>query len=157
MPEIRQFIICRYVFQSCNPCCHYVYMYADLGKRRRAQNRASQRAFRDRKEKYVKEVEERLKELENKYNNLSEAHENLRREYVTLKRELDTMSVEDARSPDGISPSGSFRNENAGEMIHEEGSFGLHDGNDMDLHHFDTSLLSFDFGDIDGNAQRRRI
>ncbi|KAH6682607.1 putative AP-1-like transcription factor [Halenospora varia] len=59
--------------------------------RRRAQNRASQRAFRDRKEKHMKELEERLSELESRHTNLSQSYESLQLEYSSVKQELDRM------------------------------------------------------------------
>ncbi|RUS27775.1 transcription factor PAP1-domain-containing protein [Jimgerdemannia flammicorona] len=41
---------------------------SDPKQKRKAQNRAAQRAFRERKERYVKELEERIKELESSHN-----------------------------------------------------------------------------------------
>lgn len=57
-------------------------------QRRRAQNRASQRAFRDRKEKHVKELEHKLQELEDKHSSLSQSHETLQQEYSNTKKQL---------------------------------------------------------------------
>ncbi|KAF9940808.1 DNA-binding transcription factor yap1 [Modicella reniformis] len=60
--------------------------------KRKAQNRAAQRAFRDRKEKYVKSLEDRIKELEDMNpaqsdsNNLAEENMNLR----VLVQKLET-------------------------------------------------------------------
>lgn len=68
---------------------------ANTKQRRRAQNRASQRAFRDRKEKHVKEVEARLQELEGKYSDLSQSYETLQTEYVRAKQQLDKLNVEE--------------------------------------------------------------
>ncbi|TGO60618.1 hypothetical protein BCON_0034g00540 [Botryotinia convoluta] len=59
--------------------------------RRRAQNRASQRAFRDRKEKHMRELEQRLEELEGRHSELSRSYESLQVEYSGVKSELDRM------------------------------------------------------------------
>lgn len=67
-------------------------------QRRRAQNRASQRAFRERKEKHVQHLEHELEELETKHQNLSKSytdldstHSKLKREVQQLRAELETM------------------------------------------------------------------
>jgi len=65
--------------------------------RRRAQNRASQRAFRDRKEKHMRELEARLSELEGRHTDLSRSYESLQLEYSTVKSELDRLRKENAR------------------------------------------------------------
>ncbi|KFY45539.1 hypothetical protein V495_02933 [Pseudogymnoascus sp. VKM F-4514 (FW-929)] len=63
--------------------------------RRRAQNRASQRAFRNRKEKHVNEVEARLQELEGKYQELLRSYESLQTEYVIAKQQLEMLNAEE--------------------------------------------------------------
>ncbi|KAH9203997.1 hypothetical protein DL95DRAFT_418604 [Leptodontidium sp. 2 PMI_412] len=65
-----------------------------ISSRRRAQNRASQRAFRARKEKLVKELERKLEELEGRHNYLSLSYESLQLEYSTMKQELDKTREE---------------------------------------------------------------
>jgi len=65
--------------------------------RRRAQNRASQRAFRDRKEKHMRELEQRLGELEGRHNDLSRSYDSLQVEYTSVKQELERMRKENAR------------------------------------------------------------
>jgi len=65
--------------------------------RRRAQNRASQRAFRDRKEKHMRELEQRLGELEGRHNDLSQSYEALQVEYTSVKQELDRLRKENNR------------------------------------------------------------
>lgn len=65
--------------------------------RRRAQNRASQRAFRDRKEKHMRELEERLGELEGRHTDLSRSYESLQIEYTNVKQELERLRKENAR------------------------------------------------------------
>ncbi|KIN05506.1 hypothetical protein OIDMADRAFT_112975 [Oidiodendron maius Zn] len=59
--------------------------------RRRAQNRASQRAFRDRKEKRMKEIEEKLDELQGQHSDLTRSYEALQVEYASVKQELDQL------------------------------------------------------------------
>jgi len=78
---------------------------SQVHSRRRAQNRASQRAFRDRKEKHVKELEHKLQDLEEKHNNLSESHEQLQQEYDTARKQLArlTQENESLRGPKGSS------------------------------------------------------
>jgi len=65
--------------------------------RRRAQNRASQRAFRDRKEKHMRELEQRLGELEGRHTDLSRSYDSLQVEYSSVKSELDRLRKENAR------------------------------------------------------------
>jgi len=65
--------------------------------RRRAQNRASQRAFRDRKEKHMRELEQRLDELEGRHTDLSQSYESLQSEYTSVKEELEKLRKENAR------------------------------------------------------------
>lgn len=77
-------------------------------QRRRAQNRASQRAFRNRKEKHVKEVEARLQELEGKYRDLSESYESLQTEYVVAKQELEKLTAEERSRSQSESPRSTF-------------------------------------------------
>lgn len=66
--------------------------------RRRAQNRASQRAFRERKEKHVQHLEEQLEDLETKhrtlaksYTDLDSTHDKLKREVKQLRGELESL------------------------------------------------------------------
>ncbi|KAI9678032.1 MAG: hypothetical protein M1817_005976 [Caeruleum heppii] len=61
-----------------------------IHSRRRAQNRASQRAFRDRKEKHVKDLEHRLAELEDKNGNLEQAYADLSAEHSKLRQKLES-------------------------------------------------------------------
>ncbi|KAF3901823.1 hypothetical protein AA313_de0207172 [Arthrobotrys entomopaga] len=56
-------------------------------KKRKAQNRAAQRAFRERKERHVKELEEKLTSLEATSSNVMSENER-------LKRELQKMTTE---------------------------------------------------------------
>ncbi|KAL8847824.1 MAG: hypothetical protein Q9221_007126 [Calogaya cf. arnoldii] len=73
---------------------------SNMGIRRRAQNRASQRAFRDRKEKHVQHLETELSNLESKFRDLKNSHaslgetnEALKAEVETLREEIKTMRV----------------------------------------------------------------
>lgn len=65
--------------------------------RRRAQNRASQRAFRDRKEKHMRELEQQIVELEGRHNDLSRSYESLQVEYTNVKEELDRLRKDNAK------------------------------------------------------------
>ncbi|KAI1389786.1 uncharacterized protein F4822DRAFT_428128 [Hypoxylon trugodes] len=58
--------------------------------RRRAQNRASQRAYRERKDQRIKDLEILLGEAQKKNDVLSQAYSNLQAEYIRLKREQET-------------------------------------------------------------------
>ncbi|KAI9754937.1 MAG: ATP-dependent DNA/RNA helicase [Chaenotheca gracillima] len=69
-----------------------------IHSRRRAQNRASQRAFRDRKEKHVKDLETRLRELEEKNQTLEQSYSDLAAEHSRLQREMERMSSYDGES-----------------------------------------------------------
>ncbi|KAL7622984.1 hypothetical protein AAE478_006663 [Parahypoxylon ruwenzoriense] len=60
--------------------------------RRRAQNRASQRAYRERKDQRIKDLEVLLNEAQKKNDVLSQAYSNLQEEYIRLKREQETAS-----------------------------------------------------------------
>lgn len=64
---------------------------ANILQRRRAQNRASQRAFRERKEKHVQHLERELEELETKYRNLSRSYTDLDSTHSKLKQEVDQL------------------------------------------------------------------
>jgi len=89
---------------------------SQVHSRRRAQNRASQRAFRDRKEKHVKELEHRLQDLEEKHSNLSQSHATLQHEYESAKKQLARVLQENEslRDPTSnatthlLTPDGSF-------------------------------------------------
>ena len=73
---------------SCIPCT-YVYF---LRQRRRAQNRASQRAYRERKDQRIKDLEVLLTEAQQKNNVLTQAYSAQQAEYVKLKNEQDVAS-----------------------------------------------------------------
>ncbi|KAL9014805.1 MAG: hypothetical protein Q9173_000559 [Seirophora scorigena] len=63
-------------------------------QRRRAQNRASQRAFRERKEKHVQHLEQELETLEAKHRNLQKSHSNLGETNNKLKQEVEQLRSE---------------------------------------------------------------
>lgn len=76
--------------------------------KRKEQNRAAQRAFRERKEKHVKELEDKVASLEAKNELASHENENLREllsrlqnENVALKQTPFTFSMPEPRSEDG--------------------------------------------------------
>ena len=62
--------------------------------RRRAQNRASQRAFRERKEKHVQQLEAQLAELEAKHKALARNYSDLVPMHKKLKEEAEKMKEE---------------------------------------------------------------
>ncbi|KAL8897531.1 MAG: hypothetical protein Q9192_002523 [Flavoplaca navasiana] len=66
----------------------------NMGIRRRAQNRASQRAFRDRKEKHVQHLETELSSLESKFLELKTSHQSLGETNKALKNEVETLREE---------------------------------------------------------------
>ncbi|KAG4427429.1 hypothetical protein IFR05_017088 [Cadophora sp. M221] len=102
--------------------------------RRRAQNRASQRAFRDRKEKHMRELEQRLGELEGRHSDLSRSYESLQLEYTNVKQELDKMRKDNTRAE------GSTRNYQAREWEESKGEI-------LDPLLFDVSAFCFDQDD----------
>jgi hypothetical protein len=61
-------------------------------QRRRAQNRASQRAFRERKERHVKNLEQQLEDLHQQYEELLQAYDQQKHDYFDLKAEFDMHS-----------------------------------------------------------------
>ena len=62
--------------------------------RRRAQNRASQRAFRERKEKHVHHLEHELEELESKHQHLSQSYTDLDSRHAEAQNELAQLRNE---------------------------------------------------------------
>ncbi len=60
-------------------------------QRRRAQNRASQRAFRERKEKHVQQLEHQLEDLESKHQTLANSYTALDTTHHHLKREVEQL------------------------------------------------------------------
>ncbi|KIW06058.1 uncharacterized protein PV09_03232 [Verruconis gallopava] len=61
-------------------------------KRRRAQNRAAQRAFRERKEKHARDLEQKLAELTVKYQSLETSHSELTAAYEKLQKTLEILT-----------------------------------------------------------------
>jgi len=100
--------------------------------RRRAQNRASQRAFRDRKEKHMKGLEQRLGELEGRHTDLSRAYETLQVEYSSVKQELNRIKSNNAQNNSSSKPHQSSKDpEDSGREI-------------LDPLLFDVSAFCFD-------------
>lgn len=60
--------------------------------RRRAQNRAAQRAFRERKEKHARDLEQKLSELTVKYQSLETSHSELTAAYEKLQKTLEILT-----------------------------------------------------------------
>jgi len=110
--------------------------------RRRAQNRASQRAFRDRKEKHMRELEQRLSELEGRHSDLSRSYESLQIEYSSVKQELDRLRKDGSRSES--TSSGSSRDYHSSHREWEESKVEI-----LDPLLFDVSAFCFDQEDTE--------
>ncbi|CAO2652738.1 Nn.00g021490.m01.CDS01 [Neocucurbitaria sp. VM-36] len=63
--------------------------------RRRAQNRAAQRAFRERKEKHARDLEAQLSVLTEKYNKLEVSHSELNAAYEKLRKTIELLTQDD--------------------------------------------------------------
>lgn len=63
--------------------------------RRRAQNRAAQRAFRERKEKHARDLEVQLGALTDKYNKLEVSHTELNAAYDKLRKTIELLTQDD--------------------------------------------------------------
>ncbi|KAF1965482.1 hypothetical protein BU23DRAFT_23468 [Bimuria novae-zelandiae CBS 107.79] len=63
--------------------------------RRRAQNRAAQRAFRERKEKHARDLEAQLAVLTEKYNKLETSHSDLNAAYEKLRKTIELLTQDD--------------------------------------------------------------
>jgi AP-1-like factor len=63
--------------------------------RRRAQNRAAQRAFRERKEKHARDLETQLSILNDKYSKLEVSHSELAAAYEKLRKTIELLIQDD--------------------------------------------------------------
>ncbi|KAK7183105.1 hypothetical protein DPSP01_005951 [Paraphaeosphaeria sporulosa] len=63
--------------------------------RRRAQNRAAQRAFRERKEKHARDLEIQLAALNEKYSKLETSHTELNAAYEKLRKTIELLTQDD--------------------------------------------------------------
>ena len=63
--------------------------------RRRAQNRAAQRAFRERKEKHARDLEEALAAMSEKYRNLETKNAELEASYEKLRKTVELLTGKD--------------------------------------------------------------
>ncbi|KAJ4360237.1 uncharacterized protein N0V89_000797 [Didymosphaeria variabile] len=68
--------------------------------RRRAQNRAAQRAFRERKEKHARDLEDQLAVLNEKYNKLETSHTDLNAAYEKLRKTIELLTQDDGAGDD---------------------------------------------------------
>jgi seryl-tRNA synthetase len=66
-----------------------------VNQRRRAQNRAAQRAFRERKEKHARDLEAQLSALTDKYNKLEVSHTELNAAYDKLRKTIELLTQDD--------------------------------------------------------------
>ena len=64
-------------------------------QRRRAQNRAAQRAFRERKEKHARDLEAQLAVLSEKYTKLEVSHSELNAAYEKLRKTIELLTQDD--------------------------------------------------------------
>lgn len=101
-------------------------------QRRRAQNRASQRAFRDRKEKHVQHLETELSNLESKFRELQDSHATLGETNEALKAEVDKLRAEirtmRVLSVGASSPSSPSLSSSSATSPHGENDFDRFDG-----------------------------
>ncbi|KAK7553104.1 hypothetical protein IWX49DRAFT_171607 [Phyllosticta citricarpa] len=72
--------------------------------RRRAQNRAAQRAFRERKEKHARDLEAQLTMLSDKYTKLETSHAELSTAYEKLRRVIHLLTSDEAVEAGSMSP-----------------------------------------------------
>ncbi|PVI05508.1 hypothetical protein DM02DRAFT_610524 [Periconia macrospinosa] len=63
--------------------------------RRRAQNRAAQRAFRERKEKHARDLEVQLSALTERYTKLETSHSELNAAYEKLRKTIELLTQDD--------------------------------------------------------------
>ncbi|KAL2793515.1 hypothetical protein BJX66DRAFT_225125 [Aspergillus keveii] len=63
----------------------------DKSKRRREQNRNAQRAYRERKEKYIKNLLKHIEEMNKKHVRLSDSYESLRQEALRLQDQVQDL------------------------------------------------------------------
>jgi AP-1-like factor len=78
--------------------------FANKAQRRRAQNRAAQRAFRERKEKHARDLEGQLAVLNQKYNKLETSHTELNAAYEKLRKTIELLTQDnDANDDEGKS------------------------------------------------------
>ncbi|KAJ8113739.1 hypothetical protein OPT61_g4199 [Boeremia exigua] len=68
--------------------------------RRRAQNRAAQRAFRERKERHARDLEGQLSVLTEKYNKLEVSHTELNAAYEKLRKTIELLTRDDDDEPE---------------------------------------------------------
>ncbi|OAX77268.1 hypothetical protein ACJ72_08436 [Emergomyces africanus] len=67
---------------------------SNMHLRRRAQNRASQRAFRERKERHLKSLEDRLQDLHSKHQNLLQSYHQRTDEVQQLNNRIQQLTTE---------------------------------------------------------------
>lgn len=71
----------------------------DLSIKRKAQNRAAQRAFRERKEQRVRELEQKISEIEKEKLKLSSENERLRKENTAITTENQVLLATSEKGP----------------------------------------------------------
>lgn len=94
VPTSRAGRTTAYHFRS-KSFAHIYGRFADSLQRRRAQNRAAQRAFRERKEKHARDLEVELAALNDKYNKLENSHTELNAAYDKLRKTFELLTQDD--------------------------------------------------------------
>jgi hypothetical protein len=103
---------------------------ANVIQRRRAQNRASQRAYRERKDQRIKDLETMLNEAKQRNDVLGQAYATLHAEYVQLRTsQLKEQQLEQSHAAYGSSGAGLLFDPNMGAMTSTNA-----DRLDMDLY-----------------------
>ncbi|TVY49758.1 hypothetical protein LOCC1_G000634 [Lachnellula occidentalis] len=95
----------------------------------------TERAFRDRKEKHMRELEQQLGELEGRHNDLSQSYDSLQVEYTSVKHQMEGLREQNARLQD------SSRSYQAKEYEEPNGEI-------LDPLLFDVSAFCFDQDDL---------
>lgn len=77
-------------------------------RRRRAQNRESQRAYRSRKDSHIRNLESRLSEVKGKYDTLAADYERCKTEFEHCKKQVDDGLRENEGLKGSLSPAPSY-------------------------------------------------
>ncbi|KAF2673647.1 hypothetical protein BT63DRAFT_162394 [Microthyrium microscopicum] len=92
--EPSKFILTKYCFDSWD---YELTDFEDMWTpgRRETQNRAAQRAFRERKEKRARDLEEQLTSVTDKYKELESDYSQLQQSYDKLQQTLELLTCDD--------------------------------------------------------------
>ncbi|KAK4189195.1 fluconazole resistance protein 3 [Podospora australis] len=89
--------------------------------RRKAQNRAAQRAFRERKERHVKDLETRLQKVQQKEQETALENERLKKDLQKISTENEILRATSAANP--VSPAGNSSPTTTGPMLYNPTDF----------------------------------